>query len=296
MDTQDASTSGHVTSRAELLAGGVTRSMLRRHLRAKRWRQVGPRAIVLHNGPLSWEDRLRVALITTGASAALAGLTAAQAAGLRGFDDSTIHVCVPKGAHVVHMPGVVVHVLRRMRADDVLPNSSPRRTRTPIAVIDAALWSRSHRAAMTYVAAAVQQRLVTVAQLREAMDRVRRHKHRKVILLALGDVEMGAQSLSEIDFARLCRAAGLPEPDRQVIRTDPDGKRRYLDAEWDAARLVVEVDGAHHADVAQWDADLDRQNEEVIGDKCVLRFSSITVRTNEKRVVSQLARAMRRAS
>lgn len=257
---------------------------------------MGPRAIVLHTGPLTPADRLQVALVTTGSLAVLAGPTAAALAGLRGIDDRAIHVCVPKGAHVVHMPGVVVHVLRRMRPEDVQPNSFPPRTRPAIAVMDAALWSRSPRAAMTYVAAAVQQRLVTVAQLREAMNRVRRHRHRKVILLALGDVEMGAQALSEIDFARLCRLAGLPEPDRQVIRTDPDEKRRYLDAEWDAYKLVVEVDGAHHADVAHWDADLDRQNEEVIGDKRVLRFSSITLRTNEKRVVSQLARAMRRAA
>jgi hypothetical protein len=138
-----------VRSRAELIASGVPRSTLRRHLRARRWRQVGSRVIVLHNGPLTREDRLHVALITTSASAVLAGPTAAQAAGLRGLEDPAIHVCVPKGAHVVHMPGVVVHVLRRMRPEDVLPSSCPRRTRTAIAVIDAALWSRSARAAAT---------------------------------------------------------------------------------------------------------------------------------------------------
>jgi very-short-patch-repair endonuclease len=146
------------------------------------------------------------------------------------------------------------------------------------------------------VAAAVQQRLVTVPELREALDRVRRHQHRKAILLALADVEMGAQALSEIDFARLCRSARLPEPDRQVVRSDPSGRRRYLDAEWDAYSLTVEIDGAHHAGVEQWNRDLDRQNEEVLDGKHVLRFSAVTVRTEPARVLSQLRRAMRRAS
>jgi very-short-patch-repair endonuclease len=80
------------------------------------------------------------------------------------------------------------------------------------------------------------------------------------------------------------------------MRTDPYGRRRYLDVEWDEYKLVIEIDGAHHADVEQWSADLDRQNEEVIGDRRVLRYSSITVRTQEERVLSQVTRAMRRAA
>lgn len=282
-----------VVSRDDLLHAGVDAAVLRDEILSGRWQRAGPRAVVLHNGPLTTQQELWVALVTTCATAVLAGPTAAQASGLRGFATEEIHVCVAKGAHVRHMPGVRVHVLRRLREEDVDALTSPPRTRTPVSVIDTALWRTHARGATAVVAAAVQQGLASPGQLREVMHRVRRHPHRRPILLALADVEMGAQALSEIDFARLCRSAGLPEPSRQRVRMDPTGKRRYLDVEWDKFGLVVEVDGAHHMKLEVWSEDLTRQNEEVIDGRRVLRFSSITVRTEEPRVVSQLRRALR---
>ena len=99
-------------------------------------------------------------------------------------------------------------------------------------------------------------------------------RHRRAIDLALADIEQGADALSEIDFVRLCRRFGLPEPTRQAVRMMPDGRRRYLDAEWrlpDGRVVAVEVDGAFHMRMENWIDDQLRQNMVVIGGTRVLR-------------------------
>ena len=83
-------------------------------------------------------------------------------------------------------------------------------------------------------------------------------RHRHALLTALDDIEQGAHALSEIDFARLCRRNGLPEPTRQSVRPDSSGRVRYLDVEWSTRTgrvLVVEVDGALHLRPTRWWSD-----------------------------------------
>ena len=65
----------------------------------------------------------------------------------------------------------------------------------------------------------------------------------------LGDIGGGGHTLAEIGLRPLALRAGLPAPRRQVLRREPDGKVRYLDAEFDlpdGTVLVVEVDGFVH--------------------------------------------------
>lgn len=62
-------------------------------------------------------------------------------------------------------------------------------------------------------------------------------------------------------LARLIRRHRLPQPDRQAPRWDATGRRRWLDAVWEPARLIAEVDGIHHLDAAQYWADMDRDND-----------------------------------
>jgi very-short-patch-repair endonuclease len=94
----------------------------------------------------------------------------------------------------------------------------------------------------------------------------------------------------------LCRLHGLPEPRRQAVRADRNGRKRYLDAEWvrerDRKRVVAEVDGALHLTVERWWEDQARQNEISLDGALVLRFPSIVIRTAEADVASQLRRAL----
>ena len=96
-----------------------------------------------------------------------------------------------------------------------------------------------------------------------------------------------------VTSGRWQRRHRLPEPDRQSQRRDPAGRRRWLDAVWDDARLVVEVDGIHHLDAMQYWADMDRDNDVTLGGYRVLRFPAFVVRYHPGDVAGKIREALR---
>jgi hypothetical protein len=281
-----------VATRAELAALSVSADHVASQVRARRWRVLGS-AVVLHNGSLTVGQRQRVALINCGPRAVLTSFTAARRWGLQGWSRPEIHVLAPAGTRRPDISGLVLHRARQWRTIDVSP--ARRLHRLAPALVVAASSFGSPRPGCGLLAAAVQQRLVSSAELRSAVTAATRRRHRSALLLALDDIAQGAQALSEIDFVRLCRRHALPGPRLQAVRTDPAGRRRYLDAEWDLADgrvLAVEVDGALHLSPRRWYDDQLRQNEVVLGGSVVLRYPSVIVRTEEATVVAQLRRAL----
>jgi hypothetical protein len=188
---------------------------------------------------------------------------------------------------------VVVHETRRRRPDDLVEGGLPR-ARSPVAAVRAALWAVSDRQAALILAMSVQQSLTTAEAIGEAFSSVRRHPRRKFIATVLRDVAAGAQSIGELDFARLCREFGLPEPDRQTRRCGPDGVW-YLDNEWTPYDAVVEIEGLHHLEAAQALGDASRQNELTIGRSRVLRIPVLGLRVTPDLYLSQVARLLRSA-
>jgi hypothetical protein len=250
--------------------------------------------VVLHSGPLTPGDRRGIALVNCGNRALLTAFTAAELHGLRGWERSTIHVLLPAGTRVCD----VVSPVRLHYAGDwtrVDPVPGRRLHRCAPALVVAASTFEQPRPACGILAAGVQQRLVTADQLGAALAQAPRTRHRRFLAAALHDIAQGSQAMSEIDFVRLCRGAGLPMPIRQAVRMEPGGRRRYLDAEWtrtDGRRVVVEVDGALHLSPRRWWDDQLRQNELVIADDIVLRFPSVVVRTDPEAVIAQLRRVL----
>ena len=279
--------------RRQLLAAGFTDDHVRAAVRARRWQVIGRQVVVLHNAELTRRQREWVAVLMPGKPTALAGLSAASACGLKGFADDQVHI-VLSHYHRTRLPAWVrVHESRRFRAADVVTVVSPPRVRAARAVVDAAAWSRSPRRAAAIVCAAVQQRITAVDALAVELHRAGRIRHVAVLRDLLGDIAGGGHTLSEIEFGRLASRAGLSPPRRQVLRREPSGRARYLDAEFDlpdGTILAVEIDGAGHLDPDAHADDLTRQNEVVIDGRLVLRYSSITVRTNQAYVIDQLLR------
>ncbi len=113
--------------------------------------------------------------------------------------------------------------------------------------------------------------------------------------LAIADIEGGAEALSEIDFARMCRRYKLGTLMQQEVRRDRFGNRRYIDGKikGPTGKIVrFEVDGGIHLiPETYWD-DMHRQNELVIGETPVLRFSPYAVRYEEEVVADQFRRAL----
>ncbi len=77
----------------------------------------------------------------------------------------------------------------------------------------------------------------------EDLERVRRHRFRRELQSVVLELAGGVRSVGELDVARRMRERGLPEPSRQSVRTRPSGQE-YLDAEFDAYALVMEVEAS----------------------------------------------------
>jgi hypothetical protein len=153
--------------------------------------------------------------------------------------------------------------------------------------VDAAAWAPK-------LAAGVQQRLTRAAAVGSVLEQSPRVRRRELMLKALADVAGGAEALSELDFCALVRRFGLPEPDRQVIRADRQG-RRWLDAVWEKQRVVAEIDGRWHMDAGAWWSDMRRDNELTVDGYRVLRFPAFVVRENPEVVARLIARALGQA-
>lgn len=109
----------------------------------------------------------------------------------------------------------------------------------------AAIWARTDREAAYLLSVVVQQGLVHPIDIAVELLRIKRHRRRLFVHAVVNDLVDGAWALGELDFARELRRRGLPPPVRQVLRKDRNG--RYLDLYWPELKLVVEIDGIHHA-------------------------------------------------
>lgn len=263
-------------------------------VRAGRWQRFG-RAIVLHNGVPTRAEQFEIALVNLGPRAALTAFTALEAWGLAGWERDAVHVLVPRGARIRRPAGLDVRVHYTDQWSSAPRHDGRGLHRPANSAVIAASTFRNPRPACAILAAVVQQRLARPGDLVAAVSGSPRVRHRAAMLAAANDVAQGAHALAEIDFARLCRSAGLPTPKRQGVRRDSSGRRRYLDVEWDlpdGRRLVVEVDGALHLAVGRWWDDQLRQNELTLSGDIVLRFPSVVVRCEPHVVIAQLHRIL----
>ena len=277
-------------SRPQLYAAGWERWQVDAQVRARRWVIKGRQSLALRTGELPELGNWWSAIFEVGAGAALDGVTALRAAGLKGFE-SAIHISTPKSARPRRPRGIVVHETRRRAAGDLLPLEPPR-VRPATAAIRAALWAVSDKQASLILAMAVQQRLTTPAELSDALDQVRRHRRRRLLLQVVREVAGGAQSTGEIDFLRLCRQYGLPEPDRQCRRVTSDGIA-FLDVEWAEYDVIVEIEGVHHQEADRALADAVRQNELTIDRDHVLRIPVLGLHTDPELFMHQVIRLLR---
>jgi hypothetical protein len=274
----------------------VSRAHVASQVEARRWTAVGQNVVLLQNAPPLRDQLMWLAVLDAGEDTALGSHTSLELAGFKGFsrESTLVHLIVQRGSRATAMPGVHIHESRRLRMEDVVRTRGLPRTETARSVLDAAAWQPFPRFACLMVAAAVQQRLTTAARLEEAMRSVGRIRHKSYLRLAIADVATGAESLGEIDLAQLCRRFGLTPPTRQRPRRDPSGRCRYLDSEWDLRNgeiVVLEIDGRHHLEVAQWQADIKRERSIVISRRWVLRATVFEMRLETAAVFSDL-RAM----
>jgi len=272
----------------------LTPDALRWRIESGRWQQPYRGIVVAHSGPLTTEQKHWVACLWAGPGAVLGGLTAARLWGLRGFDDTdeTIYLLLPPGRErkTGQSPlRLIVHYSRHLAQADVHPNREPPRTRAARSLVDAAAWRLTDRGAQAVLAAGVQQGLVLPEHLAAELSRNTRVRRHMLMTRTVEDISGGSRALSELDFLNyVVRPFGLPMPDRQVPRTDSNGRRRWLDALWEKARLIVEIDGAGHADILQYWADMDRDNRFKLQGYTTLRYAAFAIRYRPGYVAAQI--------
>lgn len=283
---------GGVLSRRQLAALGYDRDAVAREIAGLRWNEHGRHTVALHTGELSdvalrwraiWEVGHQVARLD--------GVSSLEVAGLSGFAEDVLHVSVTRNSRCPKVTGVRIHRVSRL-PEELHPATLPR-TRPEVAALRAAHWARSDRQAALILVMVVQQRLTTGERLLATTEIVRGRARRRFIRDTALDLADGAQSLGELDFAGLCRAHGLPTPERQVVRRGPKG-RIYLDVRWRESSLVVEVDGAGHRLGLAVTSDNLRQNAITLTGDRVLRIDTIGLRLEPDLFMAQVRSGLRR--
>ncbi len=228
-----------VVSMAQANRAGLARAAVAWRLRTGRWQQLRRGVYLTHSGDASWRARTMAAVLYAGDGAAVSSLAAAHLHGLVEREPSFVVVVVPTRRRVRSQPGLAVRRrdgLHLTRVDGI-PVTTAEET-----VVDLAA-TVGLDDAIALAAKAVHRRLTTAQRLSELVAARRRHPWREALLLALGEVASGAESVLEVRFVRdVVRPHGLPVPLMQV--TASSGARSVRrDFEYDEFALVVEVDG-----------------------------------------------------
>lgn len=286
---------GAVLSRRLLRGLGITHDHVRHEVEAERWRTLGHQTVAMHRGPIDDLARRWRAVWEVGHLIAVVdGVTALQHAGLVGFSSPALHVSIPHGCRPYRSRGVVTHTVPVRVQGEVIRSGLPR-TRPDIAAIRAAHWAASDRQAALILCMTLQQRLTTPERLLQTAKTLRIRGRTRFVATVVADLADGAQSLGELDFKKMCRARGLPEPSRQELVRTPSG-RIYLDVRWDEIGLVVEIDGAQHREGVQLSDDNLGRNEVVVEGDSLLRIDLIGLRLQTKAFLDQVCRAHARLS
>ena len=237
-----------------------------------RWQLIGDQSICLHNGEISPVGHRWAAVFQGGPRATWTGRPRSWPSGLARFDVERVRVSVPRGARVRRTRRYDIRQTRRWSADDVAPRrhpADPARSRGragrpvggdgpagDVRLDDGGAAGAGHGRGH-----------------RTGAARIRRDKRRALLHAVVNDLLDGVRSLGELDIGRELRRRGLPPPQRQVLRRDARN-RYYLDLYWPEWKLVVEIDGIHHAWAENVVGDALRQNSLALDGDTVLRAAA----------------------
>jgi Transcriptional regulator, AbiEi antitoxin len=282
-----------VVSRAQALAAGLFPDMVKFRMSSGRWRQMYPGVYATFTGVPSRAAWLSAAVLLAGPGATLSHETAAELYRLADQAAETIHVTIPGQRRVRAPAGVSLH--RSARAVQAQGHVYPPRTMIEETVLDLTQTARSFDDVCGWVTRAVARNLTDEGRLLQAMTlrprlRWRADLHELITAAAGGD-----HSVLEFRYHRdVERAHGLPEPDRQVPFTRPDGRRGFRDRVYDKYGVVVELDGrlAHPAE-NKW-KDKARDNAAAAEGQQSLRYGWVQVASQACATAAEVAEVLRR--
>jgi very-short-patch-repair endonuclease len=253
-----------ITSRRQSVRKGVSGDAVGRRVRAQRWQRMHRGVYGTFTGKPTREAVLWAAVLRAGKGAMLSHETAAEIQELTNKTSTRIHITVPAESNPArsrNIRGVVIHRSRHVHPDPQPPWQLPRTT-IEDTVLDLVAASETFDEAYSWIAQATGKGHTTPASLRTALTSRKRMRWRAWLVGALDDAAEGVNSALERHYVYgVERAHGLPAAKRQS-KQRVGGRTYYLDNDYQAYRLCVELDGqASHPAEERWhDARRDNVN------------------------------------
>ena len=266
---------------AQLRQVGIERGSVEKAVRTGRLHRLHVGVLAVgHLAPSVAGDRM-AAVLRCGPEAALSHRPAAATLEIRRGDAWPVDVTSPSGRGR-GVRGIRVH-RSPLAPDDVIVIDGIRVTSVARTIVDLA-----HELADPDL-----RRMVREAQFLRVLDldalqraNARRPSRRLGALLA--DLVPTESPLEDLFRARVLKPFHIPEA---VCQARLGGAR--ADFRWPRARLVVEVDGGHHANPLTHQADLRRDNALALTGELVLRYAKPDLTRHARRTAHQIAGALR---
>jgi hypothetical protein len=251
--------SGLIT-RSQALSCAITEEALRRRIRdAGPWQVLLPGVYLVTTGAATPDQREMAALLYAGPGSVLTGQAAMAAHGINVQDRTVVDVLMP--AERKRRDHSFVHVLRTSKMPGVVYKTGELRYVPPArAVADAARQLSDIREVRTIVAAAIQRRSMSVADLADEI-RTGPAAGSARVRAVLGEAAAGIRSSAEGDLLKLIRSSDLPEPLYNPALYLGDEFIAIPDAWWPDVGVAVEIDSRQwHLSPADWERTMARHS------------------------------------
>ncbi len=283
---------GYLITRSQALSAGMTVDALRHRLRqGGPWTAVLPGLYVAGGGMLTVGQREIAAALYGGPACVITGIAALQRQGVRVPPCDFVDVLIPANLKRQNADFVRTHRTARMPerlwiADGIRWAPAAR------AVADAVRGKSEMREVRALVAAPVQQRKCTIADLAAELRAGAKHGSRG-LRAALEEVADGVRSTAEGDLRRLVKASRLPEP---IYNPELFVGSDFLckpDAWWPDAGVAGEVDSREwHLLPDQWAGTMARHSKMSAQGIIVVHFTPRQIRTEGRRIAAELSSAI----
>lgn len=245
-----------VVSRAQTRAAGMSDKQVRWRLQRGDWRRMHPGVYLTHTGQVTWRARAWAALLWCGPGSVLLLEAAAHVWRLQQAPPRVITVGIPHRRAVRGRRDVRPVVRRRLSSVSVDGLPVTRLAQTVVDLADRP--DHGLDEAVALAARACQRNGLDAQAIVAELGLRGRHRWRRELLLACGEIGAGAESLPEVWFGRRVLARHrLPVFERQV--REAAGSRADLKSQ--RFGVNVEVDGRlwHAGDTFHTDRRRDRE-------------------------------------
>jgi hypothetical protein len=260
------------------------------------WLRPVPGVYLVPGAPATWQRAVELAVLGTGEGAVASHATSAHLWNLtkrpRVIEVTTPHTWRPPREHIIHRSTDLI-------AEDIALVDGIRTTTVSRCLVDISIpWGEG--LAARCLDEAERRRLATARQVANVLHRVARRGRngvgpmREVLTVRLGWSNI-TESQLEDEFLRILVAAGveLPEPQVRVVRRGGKLISR-VDFAYREINLVIALDGEQfHSDRVTFRNDRHQQNDLMLENNRILRFTAWDVFAAPEYVVATVVAALR---